>query len=383
MVISADKQIQLSSLAAAAAMDPGQWQPFLDEMGQVLGTRVCTQLIGYDQLTKAAPLAYASGWMPEILDTYAEHYADKNPYAANFQKCKIGQSISANQLCDLNSLKKTGFYADVIQPMENLSGGGGAMIASDPSRTFLIGGNLRAKDQEKYESNWLRLCVALAPIIRQSIEINRTIAGLSFEKWAAEQHMLGGGTAIFVVDPAMGIQYACREAERLLNKGTLLGNGINRRLIFRSEVAHTKFQQIARVQARGDLNVLNTWRVSDEIGQDWTCRVMGVRFGDFDRTPFGAFYSETSSAVLLALKPDVAATSFSIELQRALGLSKAEAASALLLSDGQSPAEIAETRRVSVFTVRNQIKAAMAKTGSRRQSDLVRKVERQRLQGGW
>jgi DNA-binding CsgD family transcriptional regulator len=382
VVISAEKQIMLSSLAVAAAMDPGQWQPFLDEMGQILGTRVCTQLIGYDQLTKAAPLAYSSGYDPEILHLYETHYADKNPFAANFQNCGIGESISAHELCEPEKLKKTDFYADLLQPLEDIYGGGGSMLALDANRMFLIGGNIRAKDRETYEEDWLRLCVGLAPVIRQSLEINRAISGLSFEKWAAEQHLLGTGTAIFVVDPTMMIHYTCKEAEKLLGGGALVESGIDRRIRFPSEEAQNRFLCLTRSQARGEMNVLNSWRLTDKTGQGWTCRVMGMRLGDLDRSPFQAFLTKSISAVLLAIKPDITASSFQTDLQNALGLSRAETASALMLSDGQSLAEIAETRRVSIYTVRNQIKSAMAKTGCRRQSELVRRIEQLRQQGG-
>ena len=57
-----------------------------------------------------------------------------------------------------------------------------------------------------------------------------------------------------------------------------------------------------------------------------------------------------------------------------LGLTQAEAGVALALAAGATIAEIAEARGTSTGTVRHQVKAAMAKTLSRRQSDLVRAV---------
>lgn len=61
-----------------------------------------------------------------------------------------------------------------------------------------------------------------------------------------------------------------------------------------------------------------------------------------------------------------------------LGLSQTEAQIALSLADGQTIAEIAEARRASIHTVRNQVKSALSKTGSRRQAELVALVERLR-----
>ncbi|MDN3718713.1 hypothetical protein QW131_04445 [Roseibium salinum] len=110
------------------------------------------------------------------------------------------------------------------------------------------------------------------------------------KKWAAEQHMLGTGTAIFVVDAAMTIHHGCREGQHLLANGTLVGSGLGRRLHFHSEEAQRRFTALARVQSKGDLNVLNSWRLADQHGQSWVCRAMGMRLGGiWTKRPSGPF----------------------------------------------------------------------------------------------
>jgi DNA-binding CsgD family transcriptional regulator len=54
------------------------------------------------------------------------------------------------------------------------------------------------------------------------------------------------------------------------------------------------------------------------------------------------------------------------------GLTLREAEVALALAGGATAGDIARAAGLSVHTVRNQIKAALAKTGMRRQADLVR-----------
>lgn len=56
------------------------------------------------------------------------------------------------------------------------------------------------------------------------------------------------------------------------------------------------------------------------------------------------------------------------------GLSPGEAQVAAMLAEGDSPAEIAEERRVTITTVRTQIKAVSLKLGCRRAADVVRIV---------
>lgn len=359
-------------------MDPGQWQVFLDAMSGTLRTRVCTQLIGYDQMTNAAPLAYASGYDPSILQLYEEHFADKNPFAANFPTCGIGDSISTDALCAPDQLKRTQFYADILHPLEDLYAGGGSMLAYDASRMFLIGGNMRAKDKERHEQSWLKLCVALAPVIRQSLEINRMIKGLKFEKWAAERHLLGAGTAILVVDADLALHYACPEAQRLLSLGGLVRSDIFQRLKFASSDFQEKFKTAIGKQAPGNPHLFANIKLVDLAGNEWICRTVGMKLGDLDRSPFGAFLNSGMAATLLALKPAANQVAVVDTLRKSLSLSQAEAQSVLMLADGFTPAEVAEERKVSIHTVRNQIKSALSKSGCRRQSELVQKVEQLR-----
>lgn len=53
------------------------------------------------------------------------------------------------------------------------------------------------------------------------------------------------------------------------------------------------------------------------------------------------------------------------------GLTPAEMGVLTLLLDGKTPAEIAAARGVAISTVRAQLKRLFAKTGTRRQADLV------------
>ncbi|WP_299472037.1 helix-turn-helix transcriptional regulator [uncultured Roseibium sp.] len=383
MVVTAEKLVELSNLAAAASIDPAQWQVFLDAMGRALGTQVCTQLIGYDQLTKAAPLAYASGYDPEILHLYETHFADRNPFAENFGRCGIGESITTHELCAPDKLKRTQFYADILQPLEDLYAGGGSMLAFDASRMFLIGGNMRAKDKDKHEDDWLKLCVRLAPVIRQSLEVNRMIMGLKFEKWATERHMLGAGTSVLVVDSAMTVQYACPGGQQLLAEGSLIGCDMFRRVKFGADQMQAQFASLLRGSANGNSDVFSNARLIDSNGCEWICRTLAMSLGDLDRSPFGAFLNGSGNAVLLALKAVDNTSSSAERLQRDLSLSNAEAKTVLMLSNGLSPAEVAAARSVSIHTVRNQIKSALSKSGCRRQGELLQKVEQLRLTGGW
>ncbi|QDG78355.1 helix-turn-helix transcriptional regulator [Labrenzia sp. PHM005] len=381
MPVTVEQFADVSNDILAAAMEPDRWQQVVDSLGRVLGPQVCTQIMGYDLETSAAPLAYASGYDPEILELYQEHYLDENPYALNFEAMKVGQVASSTELCPAEVMKKTGFYADLLRPSEDIYYGGGTLLLRDENRMFLFGGNMRAKDQEGHEQRWLSLCARIAPIMRQSLEINRMISGLSFEKWAADQHKLGSQTAVVLVDPEMRIHYASSEAERLIERGEPIQTSLGGKLRLTSSSVQTCIAQLARLQSKGKQSVFRSWHIDGERGQSWTCRAIGLCLGDMDRSPFGAFFDRSTAALLLALKAEAPVLEIGGVVQSTLGLSQVEAEIALLLADGMTAAEVASHRSVSIHTVRNQIKSALSKSGCRRQADLVMAVEKLRMSG--
>jgi DNA-binding CsgD family transcriptional regulator len=90
--------------------------------------------------------------------------------------------------------------------------------------------------------------------------------------------------------------------------------------------------------------------------------------------PFPAPQKHNSSAVLLLLVSDPEKKSVvPDEVLRALyGLTPAEAEIANGLLTGHSPKTISKHRHVSVTTIRQQIKSMLQKTGTTRQSDMIR-----------
>lgn len=91
-------------------------------------------------------------------------------------------------------------------------------------------------------------------------------------------------------------------------------------------------------------------------------------------TPLPHAHRGSSGAdVLLLIADPEAVSSFPDDVLEGLyGLTKAETETANGLLMGYSLQEIASLRRVSLGTVRNQLKSIMGKTAASRQSDLVR-----------
>jgi DNA-binding CsgD family transcriptional regulator/PAS domain-containing protein len=101
-----------------------------------------------------------------------------------------------------------------------------------------------------------------------------------------------------------------------------------------------------------------------------------------DLTPLGGRFRR-SMALLTFRDPAVADTSMALRLRSLFGLTRAEAAIAMDLSRGVSPAGIAPRRGVKRKTVRTQVASVAAKMGCGHQADIAAKVASLPPIGAW
>ena len=90
----------------------------------------------------------------------------------------------------------------------------------------------------------------------------------------------------------------------------------------------------------------------------------------------GADRFKPARAVLLLAEPEAKGTPQPPDLYQMFGLTNSEAATVVALVHGHNPREIAKTRRIGYTTVRTHLRSAFAKTGTRRQAELVALVLR-------
>lgn len=106
-------------------------------------------------------------------------------------------------------------------------------------------------------------------------------------------------------------------------------------------------------------------------------RTMTMRFGLGDRALDVVAFSDQKLArarILLVSRPGAHHGMSYDALCQLYGMTPAEAALATALATGQSIAEFAGNRGVSICTVRTQMRQVLAKTGTKGQPDLVRQI---------
>lgn len=354
---------ELSAITTAAANDPKQWRAFLARAASVIGP-VHGHILGFSADNSSIGTVY-HGYDDAFIDHYLSYYAEKNPWAPGWIAHPEGTVLDARQMYPDDLLVRTEWYADWIKPQDDLILGGGSVVAKSPEGTFLIGANFPRCAGTVVRDNWLDLLRILMPQLQSAWRLTRTMV----------QMKLGGTSpAILIVRPDKRLAFVSDEAAGLLENGNLLALTPTGRIAMRSAMLDHWLDEALWQLSRG--NAVSTTA-------SWAPTPGGPRFrlsgNPMDRDlvdaawPF-AMQGVEGLCLLLVIKQDDLATNDCPKLCTALGLTIAEAEVVIALTKGHSLREIAEHRRVSLHTVRSQVKSAMFKSQSQRQTQLVTKA---------
>lgn len=361
---------ELTALIGACALDPGKWQTVLDKIsGSVGGLR--TQMFGYDLEANAKFSLLQQGYSPDALADYLNHYGKLNVWLPGFNNHGAGCPIAAQALVSREAMENSAFYHEWVRPQEDITAGGAVMLFKDKNRMFALGGNIPSRHRAQLQPQFLALLGQMVGPMQQAFEVNRVLAGLSLEKYVAG-HVASQVNAIVLLSPTGRIFYSNCIADELMAAGSVLKIGSNRRLHFADPVAQGRLE----ASLHPLLPVVpKTFPVnSGESRQSYTARLLAIQCDGLDHSPFGALIGLDEPAFILALTPVQHQQCVEPLLIQRFGLTMAEARVASAIAAGLSPQEMAQRDVVSVHTIRTQLKAAMAKTGSSRQAQLAAKV---------
>ncbi len=223
-------------------------------------------------------------------------------------------------------------------------------------------GAARAQRCRSYGSSGLARLRRLLPHLRRAALIHRLVGGLAAERaaLAAALHELAVGIAFVAAD--LRVVWLNRAAEAILGAG----DGIaarGGRLCAATTADAERLRQLTK-RAAGTPRCCGEMLVSRGCGQPLALLVMPG--------PDWAPGREGATALLLLTDPQARLSGLAERIRRMYGLTKAEARVAEAVLDGKRPEEIAGQHSVSLATVRSQLHAALAKTDTTRQSELVR-----------
>lgn len=355
-----------------AALDASLWErellPQLERATQSQGGAVWAHdfaLGGY--LGGVGAIDAFHGAAAAAIDSFKQHYSHCNVWMQHAPRIEGSVVASSSDVFPDRELPRTEWYAGWLQPLD-LFHSAVAMVQQAADRAFNLT-LLRSRSVGPYRPDELQLLRRLLPHLTTAFALHRRLCRAEALAQASLQVLEGLPLGVVLLDAEATVLHATRRARTLAAQGGLLQFRNGARLGATAPGPDARLQRAIReavATGRGQGTSAGTGlRLDGLAGARLHLLVAPLPAW---RAPFG----EQAAAAVFISAPSLALTGLRPALQSVYGLTLAEAQLAQALINGLSPQEYADSRDVSVHTVRTQFKAASAKVGVRRQADFVR-----------
>ncbi len=347
--------------------NPGGWQGFLDALSHSYGGALSC-ITSFDFASRTGLADLSSGARGDYVTSYDRHYAPLNPWMGELEGLPIGRPSLSDNTLPYPDLLRTEFYNDWCRP-QDIGGGVGVFVERDGRRASAVSVLLSRPTIERDPDVLFRLEI-LTPHILRVCQLQRQFAALEMRARAAEGAVDRNAQAMLLVSPAGQVVYMNAEAERLVaaTDGVVLRAG---RLTLAVPRETEALRQLVRtaVSGVGELGqppggVMRVTRPSGEVDFELLVAPVPERITRINARPgFAAVFIQDPTARLRT--PHA-------WLRRAFNLSPAEAKLMHALLDGATLGELTELWGVGKETLRSQLRAIFAKTGTASQVELIR-----------
>lgn len=361
-----------SSLVEAvydSATDPDHWEVFLRGLAQALnGKSGMFRVI--DERLPAIRANVHYNLDPELQEAHRQYYVTHDVYIEALRD-KPGNFITTGEnIADQREVRRGEFFNDYMLPQDSYHVCGGLAMRNDEfTIKFGLQRSNRAGPFSLEDADFIRLFV---PHIQRAARLGHLLDLARHQRQTAEQALESLAVGIVLLDEQDNLLHANAKADELLRdrRGLYLLNGqltVNRNADLRA------FRDmLAVVRSRA---ALDTPPVPESMlltpGPDDPQLLLVACPVKPHQPHFRGPWPEISMAVFVSNLDDAGLLNQEV-LIRLYGLTPAEARLACALSRGHELAELGAEWNISRETLRTHLKRVLGKTGTTRQSELVR-----------
>lgn len=344
-----------------AATDVNRWSLVMQQVADAFGA-------GDASLSAVSPNAVP--WLvaprsdPEFLQSYGAYYHPLNMFWRRMSRLPVGTVATDEMVMPKEELERSEFYNDWSRPQGYLSVMGATLLVEDDWRIeFVMPG------KHGFGPEHLKLYETLAPHLTRAVQINQRLARAEVNGVSSGEALNRLEQGILLLDVGAHLLFANRSAERLFAAG---GGLFLQEGILRSDVAAetTALRAVVASCARVGLSDCGGYlTISRGPGRPplsllvvpLACEVPWL----IHRQPV---------VMVVIADPETLVQPETSQIQKQYGLTRSEAALVLELLKGDGMQATAERLGIQVATARTHLHRVLAKTGTRRQADLVRLI---------
>ncbi len=352
-----------------SAPTTGVWDDVLRRILGSIGGSLIAMHVHMPDTTEAATVGYYGDAGPARLHDYEAYYASRNVWLNHDpRRLHPGAVLTGQDLCPEDVLLASEFYNDFLRPLDVRHSIRAILAAPPDPLAYLSLG--RPHHARPFGAAEKRALAQLVPHLAQALTIHTAFEGIRLLRQAATETLDHVPLGVFVLD----------------TRGRVVEtNAAARAILAARDTLALERGVLAAIEPRTEVRLRRA-----VLGAAGGASAAGVRGGTLDlggsgESPLTAIVAPLASApsvmfpgsakLVVLVEPPARRESAPLDaFTRAYRLSPAEVSLTSRLIGGMSVRQAAEALGIQENTARGQLKRVFAKTGARRQSDLVRRV---------
>ena len=367
-MISTEELSELLAILYAAPLQPEKWQIFFDYLSRL--TKISSgylmtgdEIHGYEALAGGG-LAFN----PETVRLYNEYYVRVDPFAAPALRNPRVAVIQGEELVDRHQLLKTELYNDLLESNEMES----MTLLSCNSRTDRVDVMpvWRRKQDGPMDTASIALLKTLLPHARTALEIRRELRADSAHGHFAELTLDALSAAAFLVSATGHVLHMNKRGATIIQSADGLrldGTALTASSSIESARLKSFITSAASTGRNGTHLALGGALSISRLGRKPPLHLTVLPVPE-DRRAVVVI----PCALVFVSDPSVSPKSRAAFMRMLYGLTPTESRLADLLLEGLEVRGIADRLDITIETARFHLKRVLAKTGSRRQTELMR-----------
>jgi DNA-binding CsgD family transcriptional regulator/PAS domain-containing protein len=350
----------------ATVADPKGWQALADELGRVVEASPPKLIIR--RFATDPPIGLAVSAPPGLQDAWAPQLHAFSQWNAASAELPLGSVVRLESIVPPSRLRMAAFYREWMRPQGLRWGLQMTLERDSTGETILC--FFRGQREAPFSEAAIDLLSALLPHLQRITDIRRKLEDTDLQRLAALEALDRARLAMFLLDARARILDVNRAGKRLLRQNDGLvrqRHGLSAVHPDETERLHKAISLAAKRAGSGESGRESFLTLSRPSGVQPLFAVvrpidLASGFLHPARSLVGVFVSDPEASV--RIPPEA--------LRIAFDITPAEARVASLLIRGIRASRIADALQLSTHTVRNEIKSLFLKTGTNRQSELIR-----------
>jgi DNA-binding CsgD family transcriptional regulator len=360
--------LELIDLIYKAAGDPNAWPKLLQELARALDADACS--VHHHQIPSQES-NFSADWNvdPACISGYTAYYGARNIWRSFRPHLFTTGSVNVSQqLCPEQVFRRSEYYSDFLR-FYNLYH---CLVATlrDDSTAFSNLTIFRPESHEGFGDEESRLLRLLTPHLVRAFELHNRIQGLEKKANALEQTLGRIQTAVVLLDSSGRVLFVNKSATTLFHGQKHIRPSPTGLQVTRTP-EHRQLTHLIQGAIKAGMSIAGSSGGVMNISRSSFQRPLQVLVSPL-KTETLSLGRAVPRVIVFISDPDRSPRMPGQWLKELYGLTPAEARLSQLLASGCDLKDSSERLQVSASTVRSQLKSIFAKTGTNRQSELMR-----------